>query len=311
MRAQIRVANDGDVRLEVESATETEADLLHLLRHQLSGRGLYLYSSGLGADLTLQIAAKPAAPLRVERRYVPPSRPGVGEVTVTLQGEDKVPGNQVFITDADLYNRIGGQAAFAQLIDPAKTGKLNSTISLLARTDACAVVLEAAGVQADLEGHTVAAFVDAYPNLVAWASYKAIALAWTYASGGQAMPTSVQRIEDLANWGLEQLATRRKYGNAPQSSAAPAPQPGAPQSIAVPAGAGSYAAPRCGVCHACLGKTAQAACEGELVASREAVRRLWCHVQAVNPAGLDRQSALVFAELRREVEALARVAGVA
>lgn len=98
MRAQIRVANDGDVRLEVESATETEADLLHLMRHQLSGRGLYLYSSGLGADLTLQIAAKPAAP-QVERRYVPPGRDGVGsysvtpqEVTATLRpGPDGVP----------------------------------------------------------------------------------------------------------------------------------------------------------------------------------------------------------------------------
>lgn len=66
------------------------------------------------------------------------------------------------------------------------------------------------------------------------------------------------------------------------------------------------AVPQASRCRACLGQAAS-----ELVASREAVRRLWCHVQAVNPAGLDRQSALVFAELRREVEALARVAGVA
>lgn len=52
------------------------------------------------------------------------------------------------------------------------------------------------------------------------------------------------------------------------------------------------------------------ACERELVATREAVRRLWCHVQAVNPAGLDRQSAGIHSELRREIEALACVAEV-
>ena len=187
MRAQIRVANDGDVRLEVESATETEADLLHLLRHQLSGRGLYLYSSGLGADLTLQIAAKPAAP-QVERRYVPPSRDGVGEVEVKL---------------------------------PTNPGPL---------------------------------------------------------------PVGYKVPDHFVTVPIEPAAA--------------------------PQGVGSYAVPQ-GVCRACLGQTASTLCERELVASREAVRRLWCHALAVNPAGLDRQSALVFAELRREVEALARVAGVA
>lgn len=75
---------------------------------------------------------------------------------------------------------------------------------------------------------------------------------------------------------------------------------------AAPQGVGSYAAPLAARCGACLGQAAS-----ELVASREAVRRLWCHVQAVNPAGLDRQSSAIFLELRREVEALARVAGVA
>lgn len=100
----------------------------------------------------------------------------------------------------------------------------------------------------------------------------------------------------------------------------PQPDPQSPElaaapqgvgSYAAPQGVGSYAAPQGARCRACQGQTASTLCERELVASREAVRRLWCHVQAVNPAGLDRQSALVFAELRREVEALARVAGVA
>lgn len=64
---------------------------------------------------------------------------------------------------------------------------------------------------------------------------------------------------------------------------------------------------RCGACRACLGQTAQALCERELVASREAVRRLWCHVQALGPE-LERLP--VVAHLRSEVEQLAEHAGV-
>ena len=163
---------------------------------------------------------------------------------------------------------------------------------------ACRLVLEAAGVGPDLSGWNAVGFAAAYPNLVTFASLKAIALAWTYGTGGQAMPPGVQRYEDLANQALELLATRRR-------------QTAAPESAAEPQGVGSYAAPQGARCRACLGQTANTLCERELVASREAVRRLWCHVQAVNPAGLDRQSSAIYGELRREVEALARVAGVA
>lgn len=72
------------------------------------------------------------------------------------------------------------------------------------------------------------------------------------------------------------------------------------------------AAPQATRCRACQGQTASTLCERELVASREAVRRLWCHVQALGyGVGLGLQSKAVLAALRGEVEALARVAGVA
>lgn len=67
---------------------------------------------------------------------------------------------------------------------------------------------------------------------------------------------------------------------------------------------------RCGACRACLGQTASAFCERELVASREEVRRLWCHVQAIGPATLRPERERMIAALRSEVEQLAERAGV-
>lgn len=131
-------------------------------------------------------------------------------------------GNQVFIQDSDLYNRVGGQAALVQLLDPGKTGRWNTTISLLARTDACNFVLEAAGVQADLNGYAASEFASKFPNLVTYAALKAVALAWNYGSGGQAMPPGVARYDELANDGLELLATRKRKHGASDFSPQPA-----------------------------------------------------------------------------------------
>lgn len=131
-------------------------------------------------------------------------------------------GNQVFIQDSDLWLRVGGQAALTQLIDPGKTGRFNPTISLLARTDACNIVLEAAGVQADLNGFAASEFGLRFPNLVTYAALKAIALAWTYGSGGQALPPGLARYDEEANQALELLATRRRKHGASDFSPQPA-----------------------------------------------------------------------------------------
>ena len=130
--------------------------------------------------------------------------------------------NQVFITDADLYLRVGGQAALTQLIDPGRTGKWNTAVSLTARTDACNLVLEAAGVQADLNGYAASDFSAKFPNLVTYASLKAVALAWVYGTGGQAMPPGVQAYAAQADQGLELLATRRRKHGASDFSPQPA-----------------------------------------------------------------------------------------
>ncbi len=132
--------------------------------------------------------------------------------------------NQVFIADSDLYNRCGGQAALTQLIDPGKTGRWNTAVSLMVRTDACNIVLSAAGVATDLGGVAAGDFAARFPDLVTLAAYKALALAWLAGSGGQAMPAGVQRYDEMADQGLELLATRRRKHGASDYATKPAQQ---------------------------------------------------------------------------------------
>ena len=129
--------------------------------------------------------------------------------------------NPVFITDEDLYLRIGGRAALTQLMDPNKTGSWNTETSLRARADACNLVIEAAGVQADLAGNTVEQFRDRYPALVTHAAQKALYFCWLYGTGGQACPERITALNTEAEAALENLAKRlRKHGSVDYS-----PQP--------------------------------------------------------------------------------------
>lgn len=68
---------------------------------------------------------------------------------------------------------------------------------------------------------------------------------------------------------------------------------------------------RCGACPPCRGHTASTLCERELVAPREALRGLWCHVQALGHGdGLSTEAQAVLGSLRRAMEVLAQSAGV-
>lgn len=54
--------------------------------------------------------------------------------------------NPNFLTDEDVYNRMGGQPALTQLIDPRYEGAPDPAILGLAQQDACNKVIAAAGV---------------------------------------------------------------------------------------------------------------------------------------------------------------------
>lgn len=122
--------------------------------------------------------------------------------------------NQVFIEDSDLYRRCGGQAALTQLMDPHKTGKWDPGVSLIARQDACNLVLSAVGVQNDLGGIPASEFAAKFPNLVTIASQKAIALCWLYGCAGQAVPDRITDYDQKADAELEKLSLRRRKNGA-------------------------------------------------------------------------------------------------
>lgn len=129
--------------------------------------------------------------------------------------------NPVFISDEDLFLRIGGRAALTQLMDPQKTGAWNTETTLRARMDACNIVIEAAGVQADLAGNTVEQFRDRYPALVTYAAQKALYFCWLAGSSATACPERITALNQEVENALENLAKRlRKHGSVDYS-----PQP--------------------------------------------------------------------------------------
>lgn len=68
---------------------------------------------------------------------------------------------------------------------------------------------------------------------------------------------------------------------------------------------------RCGTCPQCRGLTSDSRCRHERVAvERDAVRRIYAHAQAINPAALDATSAHIYGLLVDEVGKLAAAAGI-
>lgn len=68
---------------------------------------------------------------------------------------------------------------------------------------------------------------------------------------------------------------------------------------------------RCGACYACRGIDADPRCRRErITVDRDAIRRLWCHAQAVDRMGLGINSAMIFDLLCAEIGNLAAQAGI-
>ncbi len=123
--------------------------------------------------------------------------------------------NPNFLTDADIYNRIGGMPALTQLIDPRYEGAPDPAILGLAQQDACNKVIAAAGVQADLGGFSIPDFREKFPHLVTIAALLCIYNCWDYGSSGQACPPHVEKKKADAELELQQLSLRRlKHGAA-------------------------------------------------------------------------------------------------
>lgn len=123
--------------------------------------------------------------------------------------------NPNFLTDADLWRRMGGQDKLTQLLDPERTGTWNTTTSESARQDACNQILASAGIHAE-HVTDIADFRDKFPHLVTVAAQAAIVLLWQYGSSGQAMPEGVQAFALAVAAEREALQTKRIKQGTPE-----------------------------------------------------------------------------------------------
>lgn len=128
--------------------------------------------------------------------------------------------NPQFLTDADVYRRVGGADKLAQLIDPERTGQWNQDTLDAAKQDACNQVLAAAGVQSE-HVTDVTDFRDKFPHLVTIAAQKAVILAWTYGTSGMAIPDALRELSTELSAAMEDLSrNRRAHGSVTYSPTA-------------------------------------------------------------------------------------------
>lgn len=125
---------------------------------------------------------------------------------------------------ADVYNRMGGQQALTQLMNPSGTITWNVAMLDTAMGDAWNFVVAAVGVQAELAGYTDSQIREQYPQLITIAAQKSLRFGWLGGSGGQALPQGIKDIDELADAQLQLLAERRRKHGAVGVSPAPAQQ---------------------------------------------------------------------------------------
>lgn len=118
-------------------------------------------------------------------------------------------------TEQDVYTRIGGQNALAQIGDPQARGTRDAGILAAAIRDATNDTVGAAGVQTLLAGLTQPQIAERHPELVSITARRAVAYVWIYGSRGQAIPTHAAELKTASDAELQRLAERRrKHGAA-------------------------------------------------------------------------------------------------
>lgn len=114
------------------------------------------------------------------------------------------------LTEADVYNRVGGRAALAQLIDPDRVGAWDAATLDLAMQDGWNFVTSAVQVQSDIVGLTAQQLRDQFPDFVSLAAMKALKFVWAYGSAGQALPARIDELNKECDAQLQLLAERRR-----------------------------------------------------------------------------------------------------
>lgn len=131
----------------------------------------------------------------------------------------------VLCTNADVYNRFGGEAALSAAIDPEGTGTYSTAVLTLAIQDASNRVASAAGVQVELTvdpAYSQVQFQEKFPELVTLAAQLALVLCWHYGTAGRALPENLAALNVACEAQLQLLAERRRKHGAIDYSPTPA-----------------------------------------------------------------------------------------
>lgn len=120
----------------------------------------------------------------------------------------------IYITDADVFGRFGGEKYLNDCLDNDGDGVYDQDRLILAKKDACEKVAAACQVQIDVQAAFKAGNIPQF--MVTMASQEAVYLCWMYGTTGQACPKFVQQQHDEVDRELERIRTRERSIGAPE-----------------------------------------------------------------------------------------------
>lgn len=121
----------------------------------------------------------------------------------------------IFITDADVFGRFGGEQYLNQCLDNDGDGVYDADRLRLAKIDACEKVAAACQVQIDVRAAFVANQIPQY--MVTMAAQEAVYLCWQYGTTGQACPQFTLAQHEENDRELERIRTRQRSIGAPET----------------------------------------------------------------------------------------------
>lgn len=120
----------------------------------------------------------------------------------------------IFITDADVFGRFGGEKYLNDCLDNDGDGVYDQDRLLLAKKDASEKIAAACQVQIDVQAAFKAGNIPQF--MVTLASQEAVYLCWMYGTTGQACPKFVIAQHEEVDRELERIRTRQRSIGAPE-----------------------------------------------------------------------------------------------
>jgi hypothetical protein len=120
----------------------------------------------------------------------------------------------IYITDADVFGRFGGEKYLAQCLDNDNDGVYDQDRLTLAKKDACEKIAAACGVQIDVQAAYQSGNIPQY--MVTMAAQEAVYYCWQYGTEGQACPKFVITQHEENDRELDRIRRRERTIGAPE-----------------------------------------------------------------------------------------------